>query len=134
MSDVFENLSNGITRATGLQNNKVSNFAYTDDAYTNDVVDGVAVYDYEQEQNVPTIETNELAQRVKDKGIRSQAASLPRNAINHFFGRVSYNLNKVIDTLTTLLSDITTSFFTNGFRYSPSAAYQEGDVFTTLEN
>ena len=78
-------------------NNKVANFAYTDKAYTDNDADSVAEYNVDNEQNIPDANTATL--KVNDtiltKGFRAKASSLTRMLVNHFFGRVSYNLNKV---------------------------------------
>ena len=127
MGDIFEVLSQVATVMSGINSNKVANFSYTNTAYTADEVDGVASYDYTQEQNIPLPDNTDLDQSVRDKGIRSQSASLPRNAINHFFGRVSYNLNKITDIVISLTSGFASAMATNMNKYSPTAEYKFGD-------
>lgn len=80
---------------------KVVKFAYTKKAYDDNLVDGVPAYSFNQEQNIPLgseeiLDTNST---VLSKGFRTQGASLPRMLANHFFGRVSYNLNKAHDNV-----------------------------------
>lgn len=89
-----------------LSDNKVINFSYTESAYVNDDADGVEEYDYENEQNIPVADPEVIAmnETVCNKGLRSQASSLSRMAVNHFFGRVSYNLNKTVDVVNALLT------------------------------
>lgn len=128
MGDIFEVLSQVATVMEGINSNKVANFSYTNTAYTADEVDGVASYDYTQEQNIPLPDNTDLEQSVRDKGIRSQGASLPRNAINHFFGRVSYNLNKITDMVISLITGFASSMATNANQYSPTAEYKQGDT------
>lgn len=93
-----------------LADNKVANFAYDDTAYENNNADGVESYDYNAHNNIPkgtplVMDTN---QTVLDKGYRSQASSITRMLMNHFFGRISYNLNKTVDTVNGLINNMKT--------------------------
>lgn len=132
MNDIYQYLIAAKTLVDGVANNKVANFAYTQTAYTEDIVDGVTEYSYGNDQNIPLGSHTDLEQNVRDKGIRSQAASLPRNAINHFFGRVSYNLNKITDTLNSFIAQITRALTQNGSFYSALAEYRQYDTCTIL--
>ena len=94
-----------------LTGNKVCNFAYDDTAFNDDTTagaNGVSVYNYANHNNIPVKDASIL--KVNDtiitKGFRSQVSTLPRMLLNHIFGRVSYNLNKTVDTLYSLLSDL----------------------------
>lgn len=98
--------------------NKVARFSYTDTAYTNNDADGVDNYDYDNEQNIPNPTTSILKvnSTVLDKGYRAQASSITRMLVNHFFGRVSYNLNKINDNMSALIATLRTHTGTaNGF-------------------
>ena len=99
------------TITTGLVQNKLSRFSYTETAYTNNDVNGVSTYDVNNEQNIPlgTPSVMKVNDTVVDKGYRARASSLTRMLLNHFFGRTSYNLNKVVDMLDTLISKISLS-------------------------
>ena len=90
----------------GITDNKVSKFAYTDTAYTNNDVNGVQVYNINNEQNIPVADADilQVNTTITNKGYRTQASSLTRMLVNHFFGRVSYNLNKANDILLSLLN------------------------------
>lgn len=98
--DNIKNLEQGIT------NNKVSKFAYTDTAYTNNDVNGVQTYNINNEQNIPVADADVLQVNttITNKGYRAQASSLTRMLVNHFFGRVSYNLNKINDFFLSFLT------------------------------
>ena len=89
-------------------NNKVANFAYTDKAYTDNDADSVAEYNVNNEQNIPDTATTTLKvnETVLSKGFRAKASSLTRMLVNHFFGRVSYNLNKVNDNVSKLVNTL----------------------------
>lgn len=91
-----------------LTNNKVCNFAYDDTAYADDTTagaNGVITYNYNNHNNIP-VKANEVIKvnpTVTSKGFRSQVSTLPRMLLNHIFGRVSYNLNKTVDTFNATL-------------------------------
>lgn len=98
--------------------NKVARFSYTDTAYTNNDANGVDTYDFNHEQNIPNPTTSVLKvnSTVLDKGYRSQASSITRMLVNHFFGRVSYNLNKINDNMSSLIATLRAHTGTaNGF-------------------
>ena len=92
----------------GIVKNKVVNFAYTDEAYTKNDADGVEIYDINQSQNIPVPNPDVLKVNptVLTKGYRAQASSVTRMLMNHFFGRTSYNLNKVNDFFLSLLTKL----------------------------
>lgn len=92
----------------GVANNKVVNFAYTNKAYTDNDVNGVDVYDFNKDNNIPTNDPDviKLNPTVITKGYRAQASSITRMLVNHIFGRVSYNLNKTADLFTSLLDKL----------------------------
>ena len=108
MSTLNEDLEQIKNNEDNLVSNKVARFCYTEQAYQGDVYAGVPEFDPSAEQNIPlanpdTLKTNAT---VLDRGFRSQASSLPRMLINHFFGRVSYNLNKAHDNIVSLITTI----------------------------
>lgn len=88
--------------------NKVARFAYTEEAYTTNDANGVAEYDVSKEQNIPTADASVLKvnETVLSKGYRAQASSVTRMLLNHFFGRMSYNLNKVNDNVSNLIATL----------------------------
>ena len=88
--------------------NKVARFAYTDKAYTSNEANGVAEYNVNNDQNIPTADASVLKvnETVLSKGYRAQASSVTRMLLNHFFGRMSYNLNKVNDIVSNLIATL----------------------------
>lgn len=88
--------------------NKVARFAYTDKAYTTNDAHGVAEYNVNKEQNIPTADASVLKvnETVLSRGYRAQASSVTRMLLNHFFGRMSYNLNKVNDIVSNLIATL----------------------------
>ena len=101
MSTLLEELNKNKAIEDAVQPNKMSKFAYTEKAYEDNDASGVDSFDFEAEQNIPSnkitvLQTNET---VILKGFRAQASSVTRQLLNHFFGRASYNLNKVHDVV-----------------------------------
>ena len=88
--------------------NKVARFAYTDEAYTTNDANGVAEYNVNNDQNIPTADASVLKvnETVLSRGYRAQASSVTRMLLNHFFGRMSYNLNKVNDIVSNLIATL----------------------------
>ena len=98
---------------TKIKQNKVTNFAYTQEAYNNiNYVNGVTEYDVSAENNIPVANADviKVNSTIISKGFRSKASSLTRMLMNHFFGRVSYNLNKIHDNFQTLLTVLKQGF------------------------
>lgn len=112
----------------GLADNKACVFAYTEQAYQDNDVTGVSQYDFSKEQNIPDKNSTDTNPQVLTKGFRSQGSSIPRNFINHFIGRFSYNLNKIIDVFQSFIKAYKTDYQKNGFMYNASLPYQVGDV------
>ena len=108
MSTIKEELQDIKTVEDKLTANKVANFAYTDHAYDNPLTeaDGVTTYNVENEQNIPIANADVLKVNptILVKGWRSQASSITRMLMNHFLGRVSYNLNKLNDLFSSTLN------------------------------
>ena len=111
MSTLKEDLTKIKKIQDGLVNNKVARFSYTHKAYTDNTVEGVNEYNVNNEQNIPngTASIMKVNSTVLDKGYRAQASSITRMLMNHFLGRISYNLNKVNDNMLSLLNSITTN-------------------------
>lgn len=110
MSTLMEELTAIKAVEDKLTANKVANFAYTDHAYNNPLTeaDGVASYDPDAEQNIPNANASTLQvnSTILTKGWRAQASSITRMLMNHFLGRCSYNLNKINDLFSTLLTKL----------------------------
>ena len=115
MSTLKEDLTAIKEIQDGLVNNKVARFSYTHKAYTDNTVDGVNEYNVNNEQNIPngTASIMKVNSTVLDKGYRAQASSITRMLMNHFLGRISYNLNKINDNMQSLLNTLITKFPTS---------------------
>lgn len=98
--------------------NKVSKFAYTDYAYEHNDANGVDTYNVNNEQNIPlgTPSVMKVNETVVTKGWRARASSITRMLMNHFLGRLSYNVNKLTDMFSSLLTVIGNNMgVANGF-------------------
>lgn len=118
MGTLNEDLQALATTETKIVNNKVSRFAYTQEAYDTDDADGVTEYNINNAQNIPvgTATVMRVNDTVVSKGYRAQASSITRMLMNHFLGRLSYNCNKVNDIVSGLISTITSHLgVANGF-------------------
>ena len=105
---IAQDLNTLKTKEQGLTQNKVSRFAYTQNAYDNDTVTGVSDYVPSRGMNVPlgTAEIMKVNPTIPDKGWRAQASALTRMLMNHFLGRISYNLNKAHDNFLSFLTSL----------------------------
>jgi len=103
---LHENLSGIKTISDLVVSNKVTRFAYTSDAYTQNLVQGHDVYNPDNENNIPSDSPSamKINATVVDRGYRARASSLTRMLLNHIFGRTSYNLNKLNDLFNSLVS------------------------------
>lgn len=108
MGTLNEDLSAIKTVEDTIIANKVAKFAYTDEAYDQNDANGVTEYNVNNAQNIPTADASVLKvnETVLSKGYRSQASSITRMLVNHFFGRMSYNLNKVNDNVSNLIATL----------------------------
>lgn len=112
MSTLKEDLTAIKEIQDGLVSNKVARFSYTQNAYDANTVNGVDEYNVNNEQNIPngTASIMKVNSTVLDKGYRAQASSITRMLMNHFLGRISYNLNKINDNMQSLLDTLITKF------------------------
>lgn len=85
--------------AEDIKDNKVTNFAYDSTAYSNNSVESPDEYDWSQHNNIPkqTLTAMKMTETQIDKGWRLRFPILNKYFFNAFFGRVSYNLNKLSD-------------------------------------
>ena len=118
MGTLNEELTQLETVEGTVTRNKVSRFAYTQEAYDQNDADGVDVYNINNAQNIPngTPTVMRVNDTVVSKGYRAQASSITRMLMNHFLGRLSYNCNKVNDLFAGLINTIKTHLgVANGF-------------------
>jgi len=96
---MLDNLEQIQSIVNGLDRNKIANFGYSDKAFNEDLVDGKEAFNSEAEQNIPKASCTDYHPSLLRYGAQSQAASIPRRAWNHFIGRASYNVNKVVQVI-----------------------------------
>lgn len=137
MDDTNSTVDTLITREEELTSakGKVAPFAYTQTAYDANTYEGVDSYAYAQEQNIPNGTATILAtnETVLSKGIRAQASSLSRMLVNHFFGRMSYNLNKIHDFFKTFLKAFKKHLAQDCNLYSSTNTYHNDDICFILD-
>jgi hypothetical protein len=114
--------------AESLDRNRIARFSYTDKAFDDDDADGVENFDKDAEQNVPLKTHTEYAETVLNKGLRAQGASIPRMGWNHFLGRASYNLNKLVQKIVSFFDVTARAWAHNAFEYDAAARYRQGDI------
>ena len=109
---------------------RMAQFAYDSEAYQSDMADGTATYNYGNHQNIPlgNAGTLNVDGQILDKGVRSQASSITRMMLNHFFGRASYNVNKMADYMKATF-ELLLAFMKEGSNaWSPTTTYVAGDL------
>lgn len=108
MGTLQEDLEGIDTIEDKVVNNKVARFAYTETAYSENLADGVEEYDVNKEQNIPigSASVMKVNETVLNRGYRAQASSITRMLMNHFLGRISYNLNKVNDVVSSFIKTV----------------------------
>jgi hypothetical protein len=116
-----------------LKDNPAARFAYTQDAFDNDLIDGVEAFDASADQNIPALDKTDYYSLVLDKGVRAQGASIPRMGWNHFIGRLSYNTNKLVQKFTEFIGVYRGALAHNAAEYDSAAKYRYGDVCYTVD-
>lgn len=108
MATLAEELTALKTEEDKITGNKVANFSYDDYAYEHNDANGVDTYNVDNHQNIPNGTANILKVNatILTKGWRAQASAITRMLMNHFLGRCSYNLNKVNDHFSALLTKL----------------------------
>ena len=97
---------------TALDTNKPSRFGYTEAAVTVtgaaeiNALEGVYIPDDSTQINsIPDPDMVGIDSIIINTGLRSQAATIPRMAVNHFFGRLSLNLLKLTEKINILVKE-----------------------------
>jgi hypothetical protein len=112
---------------------KPANFAYTEDAFENDEIEGVENFDIDAGQNIPLHTRTEYADFLLSQGARAQGASIPRMAWNHFIGRFSYNLRKLTRKVLEFAGIFSSALAHNACEYDGAARYRNGDTCYAIE-
>ena len=112
---------------------KVARFCYEEQALegnTDADVFGVNAYNYNNAQNIPYGSPTilQMSETVLSKGLRSQGSSFTRMGVNHFWGRASYNINKLAKHLNDLITYFKDFLREGSNAWSPTATYVAGDI------
>lgn len=110
-------------------------FGYRDAALDdNEGIAGHNEYSDLNDNNIPLTDGTGLSLQEIEKGFRSSLSSLSRSFFTHFFGRSSFNTNK----LKQLMSDVLDTYkadYTHNFRkWDSTAVYAENDVCFLVAN
>lgn len=113
-----------------VSSGRMAQFAYDSTAYQDDTAEGTATYNFGNHQNIPlgNAGTLNVDGQILDKGVRSQASSITRMMMNHFFGRASYNVNKMADYMKAILDTLLVFMREGSNAWSPTATYVAGDL------
>ena len=135
MTDVNKDVEELITKEGYINGAKakVAPFSYDSISYANETqkgIEGVSEYSYGNNQNIPIGDAKNLNINATTlaKGFRAQASSVPRQVMNHFFGRTSFNLNKIHEWFLRFLGYFQTHLRQDNNLWSPTAKYELGDV------
>lgn len=107
----------------------VPRFGYRDAALSNDNgIPGHNTFSDNNSNNVPLADGTKLTPQEAEKGFRDRLSTLSREMFTHFFGRVSYNFNKLKQLMADVL-DIYKREYAHNFReYDSNIVYEDGDV------
>lgn len=128
MASIYQNLED---IKEGLDNtvSTVPRFGYKSAALLNDAgIAGHNTYSDNNDNNVPTSEGTYLTNQEREKGFRDTLNTLSREMFTHFFGRVSYNFNKLRSFLSNFIDTYKKDYAHNFREYDKSIAYDTGDV------
>ena len=126
MPDLFEELTEEQTTAGLLDDNKITKFAYTDVAFNKNIIEWDGSYSYNASNNIP--EDPELNPETQENGFTEKSGVQPRAFANHYFGRISYNINKMVQAAKQLLDSMCGDYAANISEYSENIKYRQGDV------
>ena len=126
MPDLYEEMVAEQTTSELLDENRVVNFAYTQGAFDNNITEWGGVYNYNNPNNIQ--DTPELDPDTQTSGFGEKSGVPPRAFANHYFGRISYNLNKMVQSIRQLISSMKGDYASNISEYSENIKYKKGDV------
>jgi hypothetical protein len=107
---------------------KPARFSFTQAAYDNNLIEGVDDFNIANDQNIPNASKTDYDPVILDRGARSQAASIPRMAWDHFLGRFSYNVAKLAQQFLAYAQAEKIAAAHNAFEYDAAQAYKQFDV------
>lgn len=107
----------------------IPRFGYTASALlTNDGITGHNAYSDNNSNNIPLADGTQLSLQEIEKGFRDNISTLSRAFLTHFFGRSSYNINRMRTLLSSVLGTCKADYAHNFRAWDSTATYMENDV------
>ena len=107
----------------------IPRFGYTASALlTNDGIEGHNEYSDNNVNNIPLADGTQLSLQEIEKGFRDNISTLSRAFLTHFFGRSSYNINRMRTLLSSVLGTCKADYAHNFRAWDSTAVYNENDV------
>ena len=118
------------TMQTAVDNTEsIPRFGYTASALlTNDGITGHNEYSDNNSNNIPLADGTQLSLQEIEKGFRDNISTLSRAFLTHFFGRSSYNINRMRTLLSSVLETSKADYAHNFRAWDSTATYMENDV------
>lgn len=110
-------------------------FGYNDDALDDNTgIEGHNAYSDLNNNNIPLIDGTGLSLQEIEKGFRGSLSSLSRSFFTHFFGRSSFNTNKLKQLMSDVLGTYKADYAHNFRKWDSTATYSAGDVCFLVAN
>lgn len=104
-------------------------FGYVETALDTDSgIPGHNEYSDANANNIPLVDGTELSLQEMEKGFRDNISTLSRAFFTHFFGRSSYNINKLRMLFSDVLGTCKADYAHNFRAWDSTAVYAEDDV------
>ena len=130
MYDILDELQ---TEVSGISD--IPRFGYKAAALTSDDgIPGHNEYADSNDNNIPLIDGTELSLQEQEKGFRANLDTLSRAFFTHFFGRSSFNINKMKALLSSVLGTYKSDYTHNFRKWDSTATYASGDVCFLVAN
>lgn len=130
MYDILDELQ---TEVSGISD--IPRFGYKAAALTSDDgIPGHNEYADSNDNNIPLTDGTELSLQEQEKGFRANLDTLSRAFFTHFFGRSSFNINKLKALLSSVLGTYKSDYTHNFRKWDSTATYASGDVCFLVAN
>lgn len=104
-------------------------FGYVNTALDHDdYIPGHNEYSDGNYNNIPLTDGTELSLQEREKGFRNTLSSLSRAFFTHFFGRSSFNVNKLKELMSSMLGTYKQDYTHNFRKWDNTAVYAANDV------
>ena len=115
--------------------NSIPVFGYVETALDTDTgIPGHNEYSDANANNIPLVDGTELSLQEMEKGFRDSISTLSRAFFTHFFGRSSYNINKLRMLFSDMLDTCKADYAHNFRAWDSTAVYAEDDVCFLVAN